>query len=117
MILIIEDDEVMAECIARACVGHDVQMFSNAIEAMETISSGEMPELNFLDIMVEGPDGFTFLNELVSDTDTAKIPIVVVSSLDFESVDLSVYGVVGVLNKDTMVPEDIKGYASKYCSE
>lgn len=117
MIFIIEDDKVMAECIARACAGHDVQMFSNAIEAMEMISGGRMPKLIFLDIMLEGPDGFTFLNELVSYTDTAKIPIVVVSSLDFESVDLSVYGVVGVLNKDTMVPEDIKRYAKEYCGK
>ena len=117
MIFIIEDDKVMAECIARACANYKVQIFSNAIEAMGMISSGEIPELIFLDIMLEGPDGFTFLNELVSYTDTAKIPIVVVSSLDFEGVDLSVYGVVGVLNKDTMVPEDIKRYASEYCSK
>lgn len=117
MIFIIEDDKVMAECIARACAGYDVWMFSNAIEAMDVISGGEMPKLIFLDIMLEGPDGFTFLNELVSYTDTAKIPIVVVSSLDFKDVDLSVYGVVGILNKDTMLPEDIKEYASKYCSK
>ena len=117
MIFIIEDDKVMAECIARACVNYDVRVFSNAIEAMDLISGGEMPKLIFLDIMLEGPDGFTFLNELVSYTDTAKIPIVVVSSLDFKDVDLSVYGVVGILNKDIMLPEDIKEYASKYCSK
>ena len=117
MIFIIEDDNVMAKCIARACANHDTQIFSNAIEAMGMINDGKMPKLIFLDIMLEGPDGFTFLNELVSYTDTAKIPIVVVSSLDFEGVDLSADGVVGILNKDTMVPEDIKEYASKYCSE
>ena len=74
-------------------------------------------KLIFLDIMLDGPDGFTFLNELVSYTDTAKIPIVIVSSLDFDNVDLSIYGVVGVLNKDTMVPEDIKRYAKEYCGK
>ena len=115
-VFVIDDDKMMAECIARAA-GEDVLMFSNAIEAMNEVGEGVVPELIFLDVLLEGPDGFTFLSELVSYTDTAKIPIVVVSSLDFESVDLSVYGVVGVLNKDTMVPEDIKGYASKYCSE
>ena len=117
MIFVVEDDKVMAKCIMRACLGYDVRVFSNAIEAMGEISNNIIPELIFLDIMLDGPDGFTFLNELVSYTDTANIPIVVVSSFDFKDVDLSIYGVVGVLNKDTMVPEDIKGYASKYCSE
>ena len=117
MIFIIEDDKVMAKCIMRACLGYDVRVFSNAIEAMGEISNNIIPELIFLDIMLDGPDGFTFLNELVSYTDTANIPIVVVSSFDFKDVDLSIYGVVGVLNKDTMVPEDIKRYAKEYCGK
>lgn len=117
MIFIIEDDEVMAKCIMRACLGYDVRVFSNAIEAMGEISNNTIPELIFLDIMLDGPDGFTFLNELVSYTDTANIPIVVVSSFDFKDVDLSIYGVVGVLNKDMMVPEDIKRYAKEYCGK
>ena len=44
----------------------------------------------FLDILLTGPDGFTFLNELISYSDTAKIPIVIVSSLDFSGKDLKV---------------------------
>ena len=74
MIFIIEDDKVMAECIMRACLGYDVRVFSNAIEAMGEISNNIIPELIFLDIMLEGPDGCTFLNELVSYTDTAECP-------------------------------------------
>ena len=69
----------------------------------------------FLDILLDGPDGFTFLNELVSYTDTAKIPVVIISSLDLSDKDLSVYGVVGVLDKAEMVPKDIKRYARQYC--
>lgn len=117
MIFVVEDDKIMAKCIMRACLGYDVRVFFNAIEAMGEISNNIIPELIFLDIMLDGPDGFTFLNELVSYTDTAKIPIVIVSSLDFDNVDLSIYGVVGVLNKDTMVPEDIKRYAKEYCGK
>ena len=64
MIFIIEDDKVMAECIARACLGYDVRVFSNAIEAMGEISNNIIPELIFLDIMLDGPDGFTFLRTL-----------------------------------------------------
>lgn len=113
MIFIIDDDEIMAECVARA-VGPDTRFFSNAIDAMIEISKGNVPDLIFLDILLDGPDGFTFLNELMSYDDTAKIPIVIMSSLDFKDKDLSNYGVVGVLNKDTMEPEDIKCYVREY---
>ncbi|MBQ3473993.1 response regulator [Candidatus Saccharibacteria bacterium] len=113
MIFIIDDDQIMAECIKRASK-KDAKIFSNAIEAMTEISNGTIPSLIFLDILLDGPDGFTFLNELVSYDDTKKIPIVIVSSLDFKDKNLADYGVVGVLNKDDMVPEEIKKYAEEY---
>ena len=113
MIFVIDDDEIMAECVARAC-RKEVRVFANAITAMEAISGGEMPEMIFLDILLDGPDGFTFLNEMVSYTDTAKIPVVVVSSLDFAGKDLSGYGVVGILNKDRMTPREIRDYVGQY---
>ena len=114
MILVIDDDEVMVECMKRALRAYEVRSFSNAIEAMAEIARGELPDLIFLDVMLDGPDGFTFLNELVSYTDTAQIPVVIVSSLDFEGKDLTSYGVVGVLAKDEMTPQEIRGYAEKY---
>lgn len=113
MIFIIDDDKIMANCIQRA-TKKSAKVFSNAIDAMQKISAGNLPELIFLDILLDGPDGFTFLNELVSYPDTAKIPIVIISSLDFKSKDLKEYGVVGVLNKDTMLPQEIEAYAKKY---
>lgn len=112
MIFVIDDDLVMAKCIADA-TKKDTRIFSNAIEAMQALDE-ELPELIFLDILLTGPDGFTFLNEMVSYSDTAAIPIVVVSSLDFSGKNLSAYGVVGYLSKDTMTPAEIKGYADKY---
>ena len=51
----------------------------------------------------------------MSYTDTEKIPVVIVSSLDFKQRDLSVYGVVGILDKTTMLPEEILDYVKKYC--
>ena len=109
MIFIIDDDWTMARCIERAAKA-PARIFSNGIEAMAAISEGELPEMIFLDILLDGPDGFTFLNELVSYSDTRKIPIVIVSSFDFSGRDLSSYGVIGFLNKDTMTPEEIKSY-------
>lgn len=113
MIFVIDDDRIMAECIAKA-VGGETEIFTNAIEAMDEIANGKIPEMIFLDILLDGPDGFTFLNELISYDDTAKIPVVIVSSLNFDKMNLSTYGVVGVLNKDNMYPEDIKKYVKQY---
>ncbi len=112
MIFVIDDSREMAECIARATKAK-VKIFGNAIDAMEALEEG-LPDLIFLDILLDGPDGFTFLNELTSYSDTMKIPVVIVSSLDFSQSVLDEYGVVGVLNKDTMVPEDIYNYAKRY---
>lgn len=114
MILVIDDDKLMAKCIARACGEAEVQICGNAIEAMGLIENEEALDLIFLDILLDGPDGFTLLNELVSYPDTAKIPIVIVSSLRFRLEDLEPYGVVGVLNKDEMTPQEIKRYVREY---
>lgn len=114
-VFVIDDDEIMAECLKRI-IGGDADFFSNAIEAMQAISDGLTPDLIFLDVLLDGPDGFTFLNELASYVDTAKIPVVIVSSLDLSKKDLSQYGVVGFLNKDSMEPEDIRSYVRQYCN-
>lgn len=145
MIFVIDDDDIMAECIARACknaltdtsvsqktgvnaqnalndtnvpnatnVSFRTKIFSNAIDAMNAISDGQLPSLIFLDILLNGPDGFALLNELVSYTDTANIPIVIISTLDFTHHDLSAYGVVGTLKKDTLTPQDIQRYVHTY---
>ena len=115
MIFIIDDDMAMAKCVARACekCGFKTRIFGDAISAMVALDD-ELPTMIFLDILLSGPDGFTFLNELISYPDTMKIPVVVISSLKFSERDLRNYGVVGVLDKTTMTPEDVKGYARKY---
>ena len=113
MIFVIDDDYVMAECVAKA-TKMECRIFMNAIEAMNEIADGVMPEMIFLDILLDGPDGFTFLNELVSYEDTRKIPVVIVSSLDYKDLDLSQYSVVGYLNKDSMRPEEVSRYVENY---
>ena len=113
MIFVIDDDEIMAECVVRA-TGREAKIFTNAIEAMQALDEG-IPKMIFLDILLDGPDGFTFLNEMSSYVDTAKIPVVIISSLDLNDKDLSSYGVVGVLDKAEMVPKDIRRYVERYC--
>lgn len=147
MIFIIEDNEVMARCLAEAVKkslrkkyreevsasritekggevsaseitgkteveGEKVKIFYNAYEAMEGLADG-VPELIFLDVLLPGVDGFTFLHEIMSYEDTARIPVVLVTSLKVEG-DLSVYGVKGILDKETMTPREIGEYVWKY---
>lgn len=113
MIFIIEDDELMAECVAKSCEGQEVKIFSNAYDAIKAFDD-KLPDLIFLDILLSGPDGFTLLHELASYSDTGNIPVVIVSSLDFSGKDLSIYGVVGAINKDTMTPKEVEEYANRY---
>jgi CheY-like chemotaxis protein len=116
MIFVIDDDRDFAECIARmlkAFCDEEVAIFGNAIDAV-TATSEEIPKLIFLDILLDGPDGWTFLNEMMSYGDTEKIPIVIMSSLDFADKDLSNYGVVTTLNKSEMTPEDIRELVEEY---
>jgi CheY-like chemotaxis protein len=111
LVYIIEDDEIMGELFAGYLKGiADVKIFHDAISAISEISS-DKPSLIFLDILLTGPDGFTFLNEIVSYEDTAKIPVVIVSSLDLRTESLKNYNVVKILKKEELVPDDIKNIA------
>lgn len=111
MILIIEDEAGMTRCIERACRPHEVQITDNAIAAMQMIDNS-LPKLIFLDILLIGPNGFTLLHELASYEDTAEIPVVIVSSVEVEG--LEDYGVVAILNKESLLPGEIKALADKY---
>lgn len=116
MIFVIDDDVDMAECVkkvAEAAGVGDVKIFRDGIEAMAAIDNG-LPDLVFLDILLDGPDGFTFLNEMASYDDTARVPVVIMTSLDLDNMNLEDYGVVGKLNKSIMLPEDIKYYVERY---
>ena len=105
---IIEDNEIMSELFARYLSGiTETKIFRDAISAISEISD-DQPDLIFLDILLTGPDGFTFLNEIVSYEDTGKIPVVIISSLDFQLESLKNYNVVKILNKDTLLPDDLR---------
>lgn len=110
-ILIIDDDEIMCECIERALISAmsnnlQIRRFGNAIEAMMAVNE-KVPDLVILDIVLSGPDGFSFLNELISYSDTIKIPVIVITSLDLDGLDLKHYGVCKILQKESMTPQEI----------
>lgn len=107
-VFIIEDDEIMADCLELALrqistPSLTICHFTNAITAALALND-TLPDLIFLDVLLDGPDGFSFLNELASYSDTAQIPTVIVTSLNLATQDLSHYGVVRILQKETMTP-------------
>lgn len=118
MIYVIDDDFVMARCVKRAIAktGKSVRIFSNTIDAVEYLDI-KLPEMIFLDILLTGPDGFEFLNEIVSYPDTAGIPVVIVSSIKFLQKELMEYGVVATLEKSKMRPEQIEKLVKKYAGK
>lgn len=113
MIFVIDDNEELAECVTKA-TGQACSKFTNVIEAIQAIDESGVPEMIFMEMVTTGPDGFTFLNEMMSYDDTARVPIVLMSDKNIAKVDLSDYGVVGVLNKDTMTPKEVQEYVQKY---
>jgi len=117
LVYVIDDDELFSDClvtsIKKAKKGIEVKQFKNAIEAMNSLDE-KLPDLIFLDVLLPGPDGFTFLNEIASYTDTAKIPIILVTSLELPETDLSIYGIQGILNKEKMKPSEVVDYVKRY---
>ena len=112
-VYIIDDDEIMSHLLSGYIkdISNPI-IFRDAISAISSIED-DKPKLIFLDILLNGPDGFTFLNEIVSYEDTAKIPIVIISSLNLDIDKLENYGVVKILNKESFTPEDVKKIATE----
>ena len=113
MIWVITSDLLLGECVVRALPDYEVRVLGDVFTAIEQIDDAA-PEMIFLDLLLTGPDGFTFLNEIASYPETSKIPVVTISDLDLSRQDLQIYGVVGKLQKDTMTPKMMRDLTQKY---
>ena len=117
LVLLVDDDTWLADQAARyirrelAC---EVLCASNGVEAMEILDE-QRPDVIVLDLFMPGPNGLVLLHELQSHHDLASIPVVLCSNnasavtLD----ELAAYGVVNLLDKGTMHPEDLVGALRK----
>lgn len=115
LIYVIEDDRDMSELLTNYLKRiAEVKKFYNAILAVNNIDE-DNPSLILLDILLDGPDGFTFLNEIMSYQKTAKIPIILITSLEIGAKeDLIDYGVVEILNKESTTPDEIREVTEKW---
>lgn len=117
-ILIVEDNQILAENFARV-FRNDFEVFQadSASDAILKIDQ-KMPDLIFLDILLNGHSAFSLLNELQSYADTAKIPVVICSNLaeDLDLKALRNYGVKCVLDKAETDPREILKKAKEVCA-
>ena len=109
-ILVVEDDVWLAEQYVRMIekAGFHAAHASHALAAMDILDKG-VPDVIVLDVMLSGPNAFTLLHELRSHADLAAIPIILCtnSASDIQQDDVAVYGVVQLLDKTTMHPDDL----------
>lgn len=114
-ILIIDDDFLLSKLLANSLRPEfSVEVANDAYQALSSLER-EVPDLIILDILLPALNGLGFLNDLRSYADTAKVPVIICSSIaEGLNQDLMrASGVVKILDKTTMQPSDIKAYAKQ----
>ena len=81
-ILLVEDDPDIAEALKDVLTdqGHTVQIARNGLEAIAALSTGALPQLIFLDLMMPQMDGAQFREAQLGDARLSRIPVVIVSA-------------------------------------
>ena len=115
-ILIVEDDAWLADEYARTLksAGYTTGHAGNSLDAIGLIDV-KRPACILLDLFMPGPNGLVLLHELKSHSDLANIPVVFISNAasDLAKDSLHSYGVMQVLDKATMHPEDVPAAVKK----
>lgn len=109
-ILVVEDDVWLAEQHERVLVaaGYRVTVAHHALAAIAVLDAGPV-DVMLLDVLLAGPNAFTLLHEIRSHEDLATLAVILCtnSAAEMASEDLQAYGVVRVLDKATMQPDDL----------
>ncbi|MEI6228925.1 MAG: response regulator [Candidatus Saccharibacteria bacterium] len=109
-VLVVEDDKWLAEQHGRVltAAGYSATVVLNAIEAIQAVNK-QVPDVIILDVLLTGNTAFALMHELQSYDDTGAIPIILCTNLaaDLSLDDLAPYGVKQIIDKATMVPDDI----------
>lgn len=109
-VLVIEDDAWLAEQEMRVLqkAGYRVKVSPYPIAAIKEIDANR-PDVIILDVLLTGSTAFALLHELQSYGDTGEIPVILCTNLaaDLSLDNLSSYGVRRILDKTTMLPDDV----------
>ncbi len=81
-ILVVEDDKFLRELLVRKLkiVGFKISTAADGQEALRKIKE-ELPQLILLDLVLPGVDGFDVLKQIKDDSQTNKIPVIILSNL------------------------------------
>ena len=109
-ILIVEDDAWLAEQQVRVLTkaGYKATVSPHPIAAIKAIDTIH-PDAIVLDVLLTGSTAFALLHELQSYGDTGSIPVILCTNLagELSLDDLAPYGVRRILDKTTMLPDDV----------
>jgi DNA-binding response OmpR family regulator len=107
-VLVVEDEQALREMYATwlQSAGFDVIVADNGISGLEKVMHEE-PDLLLLDILLPKKDGLEVLNEIRRNPKTAKLPVIILSSLDqdFEKKQGISLGATHYLVKTAISPE------------
>ena len=82
-VLVADDDEAIRQVIAEVLrdEGYDVVCAENGAQALQELHRAPHPDLVLLDLMMPVMSGWEVLEELQSDDELARIPVVVMSAM------------------------------------
>ncbi|RYF29057.1 MAG: response regulator [Chloroflexi bacterium] len=109
-VLIVEDEPWLSQQFTRSLESakYTVRTTTNGLVAMDLIDE-QHPRVLVVDMLLTGGTVLPLLHELQSYTDTSSIPVVLCTNLatDLSVKDLQYYGVRRIIDKTTMLPDDI----------
>ena len=115
-VLLIEDDRWIGDAWQSFFETHGL-IVVRAHDGYEAIDRADeaKPAVIVLDIVLPGPNGIAFLQELSSHHDLAAIPVIVVTSLPELSLEtLRPYGVRELFEKATVTPQKLMNAVEHY---
>ena len=83
--ILVVDDQVQIRRLVSAILGEEYQMLeaTSGEEALQ-IARQHAPDLVIMDILMPGMDGLTACSQIKNDPATAKIPVLVLTIIDYE---------------------------------
>jgi CheY-like chemotaxis protein len=83
--ILIADDQAPIRSLITAILGKDYQVIqaTSGTEALKLIRD-EKPDLVIMDILMPGMDGLTVCSQLKADPATAKIPVLILTIIDYD---------------------------------
>ncbi len=109
-IVIIDDDTWQASHLERVLrrAGYKTSQVNSGRAAIDVIDD-EQPDLVILDLLLGDATAFALLHELQSHHDLARLPVLLITNVAdrLDGVRLEEYGVVQVLDKLAIEPQDV----------